>query len=190
MDDDDEQQAKALNGRSKVAVRQMDIDDLPVVFHLGEKLFTASENPTLYRTWDEYEVIALFQGDSEFCIVAEVEDRIVGFALGTTIEKNNSAWKYGHLVWLGIDSRYQRLGIATKLFHHFQQLMLENGVRMLLVDTEADNHTALDFFKKMGFNNPARHIYLTLNLTQQQRLYREHQGLKKPPGKRNGIENA
>ena len=77
--------------KSSVAIRQMEIDDLADVFHLGEKIFTAREVPNLYRTWDEYEVINLFQGDSEFCLVAELNAKIVGFVLGTTIEKTQPA---------------------------------------------------------------------------------------------------
>jgi len=47
--------------------------------------------------------------------------------------------------------------------------MLENGVRMLLVDTEAGDLAALRFFQKMGFGNPQRHIYMTLNLAARRR---------------------
>ena len=43
----------------------MEVDDLAPVFHLGEKLFTASKVPNLYRTWDEFEVVGLFQSDKE-----------------------------------------------------------------------------------------------------------------------------
>lgn len=154
-------------------IRLATIDDLPSIFHLGERVFTSREASNLYRTWDEYEVLTLFQSDPEFCLVAERDDRIVGFALGTTISKTHSAWKYGHLVWLGIESASQNQGVAAKLFAHFRDLMLENGVRMLLVDTEADNLPALRFFRKMGFGNPQQHIYLSLNLSDQQRLLRE-----------------
>ncbi len=151
--------------RANVTVRQMGIDDLAAVFHLGERLFTAKEIPNLYRTWDEYEVISLFQTDSEFCLVAESEDEeIVGFALGTTVTKSHSAWKYGYLVWMGIDPDYHGLGVASKLFNRFRDMMLEEGVRMLLVDSEADNLPALQFFRKMGFRHPQEHIYLALNL--------------------------
>jgi ribosomal protein S18 acetylase RimI-like enzyme len=153
--------------KSSVVIRQMEIDDLADVFHLGEKIFTAREVPNLYRTWDEYEVINLFQSDSEFCLVAELEGKIVGFALGTTIEKTQSAWKYGQLVWLGTEPELQRKGIALKLFKQLRDLMLEDGVRMLLTDTEADNLPALHFFRKMGFGHPQQHIYLTLNLSEQ-----------------------
>jgi ribosomal protein S18 acetylase RimI-like enzyme len=155
--------------RAGLAIRQMEIDDLADVFHLGEKIFTASEVPNLYRTWDEYEVVNLFQSDSEFCLVAESDEQIVGFLLGTTIEKSHSAWKYGHLVWLGVEPESQRQGISVKLFKQFRDLMLDSGVRMLLTDTEADNLAALHFFRKMGFGHPQQHIYLTLNLSDQQR---------------------
>ena len=60
--EDPEQKKKRVN----VAIREMEIDDIAAVFHLGEQLFTAQEVPNLYRTWDEYEVITLFQGDPEF----------------------------------------------------------------------------------------------------------------------------
>lgn len=159
--------------RASIVIRQMEIDDIATVFHLGEQLFTAREVPNLYRTWDEYELITLFQADAEFCLVAEIDDKIIGFASGTTITKARSAWKYGYLVWLGVDPECQGLGVAEKLFHHFRDLMLEEGVRMLLVDSEADNLPALHFLRKMGFGSPQQHIYLSLNLDQQKRHQRD-----------------
>jgi hypothetical protein len=45
--------------RHNIRVREMEIDDLAKVFHLGEKLFKAKKAPNLYRTWDEYEVADL-----------------------------------------------------------------------------------------------------------------------------------
>jgi ribosomal protein S18 acetylase RimI-like enzyme len=164
-----DQKKKRLN----ITIRQMEIDDIATVFHLGEQLFTARVVPNLYRTWDEYELINLFQGDPEFCLVAELNEQIVGFASGTTITKSRSAWKYGYLVWLGVNPGYHGQGIAEKLFNHFLELMLDDGVRMLLVDSEADNLPALHFFRKMGFGNPQEHIYLSLNLATQQRQHRE-----------------
>ena len=83
-------------------IRPMEVDDLAPVFHLGEKLFTANTVPNLYRTWDEFEVVGLFQSDSEYCFVAEIDDDLVGFILGTVISKTKSAWKYGHLIWMGV----------------------------------------------------------------------------------------
>jgi hypothetical protein len=58
--------------------------------------------------------------------------------------------------------------------------MLKNGVRMLLVDTEAENLPALFFFRKMGFGNPQQHIYLTLNLDARQESLKKKQKEESP----------
>jgi GNAT superfamily N-acetyltransferase len=118
----------------------------------------------MYRTWDAYEVVGLFQSDTEFCLVAEAEDRLVGFLLGTTIIKSRSAWKYGYLIWLGVHPDAQQHGVAEKLFLKFKEIMIDHGIRMLIVDTSAENLPALHFFRKQGFGHPQQHIYLTLNL--------------------------
>ena len=99
----------------------MDIDDLATVFHMGEKLFTAHKVPNLYRTWDEFEVVDLYYSSPDFCLVAEHEEQVVGFALGTTIEKSHSAWKYGHLIWLGVDPSVQSKGVGEKLCAHMEE---------------------------------------------------------------------
>lgn len=171
VDDDLSTKCKCSN----IKIRQMEIDDLPGVFHLGERLFSAEKVPNLYRTWDEYEVVELFNADSEFCLVAEVDDQISGFLLGTTVTKSRSAWKYGYLVWLGVDPDFQQAGVAQRLFNRFKDMMLKTGVRMLLVDTEAENLPALHFFRKQGFGNPQQHIYLSMNLAALQQSLRKKQ---------------
>jgi ribosomal protein S18 acetylase RimI-like enzyme len=149
----------------KLNIREMSIDDLPEVFHIGEAVFTAEYSPTLYRTWDEYEITTLFNSDSELCLVGEIGDEIVGFALGTTVEKQRSPWKYGYLVWLGVRPDVQKSQVGNRLFRELKRRMREQGVRMIIVDTSADNQAAISFFQKQGFGNPHEHVYLTLNLS-------------------------
>lgn len=153
--------------RSAISVRTMEIDDLAPVFHLGQELFTAQESPNLYRTWDEHEVVGLYTAENEFCLVAETEDerRLVGFALGASITKSGSAWKYGYLVWLGVDPARQGLGVGSRLFNLLRERYLAAGVRIMMVDTEADNLAAIRFFRKLGFGKPSEHLYLSLNIS-------------------------
>lgn len=148
-----------------LCIREMTIDDFPEVFHLGEKLFTSEYSPSMYRTWDEYEITTLFNSDGELCLVAELDDAILGFALGTTVEKNNSAWKYGYLVWLGVRPGLQKGGVGAALFKEIKRRMKEQGVRMIIVDTDADNKAGINFFRKQGFGNIQQHVYMTLNLS-------------------------
>lgn len=146
-------------------IREMEIDDLAPVFHLGEELFDSDILPSLYRTWDEYEVIDFFNTNPEFCLVAEHKGKVAGFVIGNIIEKNNSPWKYGYLVWMGVAPEAKRLGLGIKLFKQFKSLMKKNGVRMLIVDTDAENIGAITFFQKMGFSNPKSHVYMSSNLS-------------------------
>lgn len=145
-----------------VKVRNLTIDDLAPVYHLGEKIFTLQSFPNLYRVWDEYEVVNFYTNDPESSFVAEIDGNIAGFILSYIV--NKSPKKYGYLVWMCVDPEFESKGLASKLFDEFKKYMLENDVKVLLVDTEADNKKALRFFMKKGFAKPNEQIYLTLNL--------------------------
>ncbi|MCB1742930.1 MAG: GNAT family N-acetyltransferase [Gammaproteobacteria bacterium] len=159
----------------------MEIEDLPAVFALGERLFRAPDVPILHRTWDEFEVIDFFSSDSEFCLVAERSDEIVGFVIGTIIEKRRSAWTYGYLVWLGVAPEVEGKGVAHRLVSRITDLFIAGGARMMMVDTEADNERAIDFFENEGFGSPVEHLYLSKNL-------RHHPGYRKPAPRKQPLK--
>lgn len=166
------------NGRRPdIEIREMAIDDLAGVFHLGERTFTA-DLPNLYRTWDEYEVTSLFTTESELCLVAEDRDaeRLAGFVLGTTVTKSRSPWKYGYLLWMAVDAPYRKLRVGQRLLRRLVDRMVDEGVRILLVDTAAENREALAFFAAQGFEQPRNHVYLSLNLDPERKRRREGTG--------------
>jgi len=150
-------------------IREMTIDDFPEVFHIGEEVFTVEYSQSLYRTWDEYEITTLFNSDSELCLVAEAGDTILGFVLGTTVKKHNSPWKYGYLVWLGVRKAIHQGGVGSGLFKEIKHRMKEQGVRMMIIDTSADNQPAVNFFQKQGFDDIQEHVYMSLNLSRKSR---------------------
>ena len=166
-------QSEPAEMKERVRIREMSIDDFSEVFHIGEQLFTSEYSPSMYRTWDEYEITTHYNSDSDLCLVAELDDEIIGFALGTTVEKQNSAWKYGYLVWLGIKKGIQKSGAGEKLFREIKRRMIEQGVRMMLIDTDADNHAGISFFKKQGFGNIQQHVYMSLNLSKKAKPKKE-----------------
>jgi len=147
-----------------VKIREMIIDDLARVYHMGEELFTSDKFPNLYRVWDEYAVTHMFEFEPELCLVATYRKKIIGFTLGYVIEKPRTAWSYGHLMWLGVDPVYQKMDIGRRLLEQFTDIMKEKGVRILLIDTQADNKAALKFFRKNGFRKPTKHLYMMKNL--------------------------
>jgi ribosomal protein S18 acetylase RimI-like enzyme len=147
-----------------VEIREMELKDVAGVFELGQRLFTADEWPTLYRSWNDHELALLFSGDAETCLVAEADGRVVGFALGRVMDKPRSAWRYGWLLWLGVERRFKRTGIATRMLKQLTGLFIERDARIMLVDTAAKNHSAVAFFRRNGFGQEIRHVYLSQNL--------------------------
>lgn len=148
-----------------VEIREIELEDLAPVYSLGEKLFTADKWTSLHRTWDEYEVLNLYMTDGETCLVAELDGKVVGFALGSTIVKRRSSWKYGYMLWLGVAPETKGMGVGKKLVKRLTELFIQDGARMMLVDTDAENDDAIAFFKKTGFANEQRHVYMSMNLT-------------------------
>jgi ribosomal protein S18 acetylase RimI-like enzyme len=147
-----------------VTIREMELKDIPPVFELGGRLFTAEQWPTLYRSWDETELVDLFGANGHYCLVAETKTRVVGFALGSMMRKPRNPWCYGWLLWLGVIPRYKHRGIGTRLVNHLTDRFIEHGARMMLVDTDASNMDAIEFFKRAGFGNDIMHVYLSHNL--------------------------
>jgi len=158
-------------------IRELELEHLAAVYALGESVFTADKWPSLYRTWDEYEPVNRFYSDGEFCFVAERDDRVVGFALGSLIDKRKSAWSYGYLIWIAVDPTLKRSGIATLLIETITEAFIRAGARMMIMDTDAENTAAISFFRRHGFGHEHRHIYLSKNLTghpEYRRLRRHH----------------
>ena len=151
--------------KKNIEVREMELEDLPGVYALGEAVFTADKWPSLYRTWDEYEPVGLFHSDGEFCLVAERDGRLAGFALGSLIDKRHSAWSYGYLTWLAVDPDMKRSGIASKLISVITDAFIRAGARMMIVDTDARNKPAIKLFRKHDFLREDLHVYLSKNLT-------------------------
>lgn len=154
----------SVKRRQPVEIRKMVLEDLPPVFHLGERLFTAQQTPTLYRTWDEYELLNLFLSDADNCLVAESDGVVVGFALGSIISKRRSAWQYGYVVWLGVSPELGGRGVGRRLVQHLTKRFVAAGARMMMVDTEA-NGPAHRFFEHLGFGDTRPHVFMTMNIS-------------------------
>lgn len=188
MDSDEDSHRAVDKKKNPVHIREMRVEDLPGVFHLGDQLFTAEDFPNLHRTWDEYEVVNLFNNETEYCLVAELDGRVVGFALGTLIEKRRSSWTYGYLLWFGVSPDHQGDGLATRLFKQFRERMADDGARIMIVDTQADNFRALKFFRRQGFDQAQEHIYLSMNIDEFRRDREKHNNNHRPNGRSQPCE--
>ena len=161
------------------SIRPMKMQDVAPVYHLGNVIFTASEYPNMYRTWDDFAVVENYEGSSEFCFVVEKvahddddgnegesannNKDIIGFLLGETVTKAALETR-GYIQWVAVLPPYRRMGIATSLIQQFTQVAQEQDVTLLIADTPADNEPAIRMFEKAGLCYKTDHVYLTCQL--------------------------
>lgn len=152
----------------QVEIRQMTLEDLSKVWHLGEKTFTPSSLQYTYRTWNTDELLSLFNGDPELCLVAEQTktNKIVGFALGTILKRPFSPWTYGYFVWAGVQKRFQKTGVGRRLYRELEKRFKDKGARIVMVDVESNNPAGMRFIKKLGFKEAQTYIWYSKNLEQ------------------------
>jgi ribosomal protein S18 acetylase RimI-like enzyme len=154
--------------RSHLEVRQMTLEDLPQVWHLGEKIFTPSSLQFTYRTWNIDELLSLFSGEPELCLVAEDAEskKIVGFVIGTILKRPYSPWTYGYFVWAGVRKIRRKHGVGRRLYRELEKRFKDKGARIAIVDVESNNPAGIRFMKKLGFKEAQTYIWFSKNLEQ------------------------
>ena len=75
----------------------------------------------------------------------------------------------GYHVWLGVRTDIQQAGVGSELFKEIKRRMKEQGVRIIMIDTSANNQAAIRFFHKQGFGDIQAHVYMTLNLARKKK---------------------
>ena len=59
---------------------------------------------------------------------------------------------------MGVREGYRRRHLARRLYSELEKRMAREGVRIMIVDTEADNAEALAFLHVMGFTASSRRV--------------------------------
>jgi len=78
---------------------------------------------------------------------ARVGDEEVGW-----IEFGYDKWNNRMRVWeFLVAEKFRKLGIGTLLMNHAVRIAREKGARMLVLETQTNNATAIDFYLRFGF---------------------------------------
>jgi ribosomal protein S18 acetylase RimI-like enzyme len=68
------------------------------------------------------------------------------------IELGYDKWNNRMRVWeFLVEEKFRKRGIGTSLMNHAVKIAKEKGARMLVLETQTNNDTALDFYLKFGF---------------------------------------
>jgi ribosomal protein S18 acetylase RimI-like enzyme len=77
--------------------------------------------------------------------VIDVDGRVAGYQISTVNPQG------GHLARLAVDPAYQQQGIGTALLDDLLNRFLDQGILNVSVNTQTDNHSSLELYRKFGF---------------------------------------
>ena len=80
-------------------------------------------------------------------LVAEINNRIVGFCVTRFRQKKRSA----NLETIAVSSRMAGRGFGTALLNAAEAEAARKGYRLLRLEVRADNHLAIGFYQRAGF---------------------------------------
>jgi len=108
----------------------------------------------LPENYTAYFFIELYMSYPETFIVAEVDNRVVGYIM-CRIETGFSGFspiKRGHIISIAVLPGYRRMGIGEALLREALRAMIEHyGVRECYLEVRVSNMPAINLYRKLGF---------------------------------------
>jgi len=115
-----------------------------------------------YASWDSTPTEADIQGfhssEPDFFLVAELNQRIVGFVYGresknvpVEVLRKWKATRVGSVEILAVEEKYRRRGIGTQLLKSLFQVFTERGIDTVTLSTPAEEIAAKRLYDKLGF---------------------------------------
>lgn len=135
------------------------IQDLDINFAKGE---FANFDDTIIVDWGKTsDGEAYFKkhisNKNSITLLAEYDGKLIGLLLGTIIgiAKYRTVGKQAKLLSIYVKEEYREMKIGSKLIEKFVKFAEEKGLSSMEVTTYANNETALNFYRKNGFEDYA-----------------------------------
>ena len=138
-------------------IRKALIKDLQRIQELNNKLFDlelAKFDSHLIKNWPLSDEGAIYFKNAilnSFVIVAEIDNKVVGYLLGEESSIPYYDFKIAELCNMCIDENYRGRGIGNALYQEFENYFKERGITRFIVTASFKNENAKAFYRKMGF---------------------------------------
>ena len=139
-------------------IRRANLADLKRIQELNNELFElelANFDKYLIKNWplskegEDYFKNAIKES---FVVVAEIDNKVVGYLLGEESSVPYYNFQIAELCNMCIDSNYRKQGIGNLLYKEFEKFYKEQGITHFMVTASFKNESAKAFYKKMGFS--------------------------------------
>ncbi len=114
----------------------------------------------------KYFIFKVFENEKSDVIVAVIDGIIRGFVTVEYINKEMSPYskkrKYYHIVELGVDSAFRRMGVASKIIDFCKQEAKTKGFDRVELDVWEFNEDAMEFYDTVGFKTYRRYLEMDI----------------------------
>ncbi|HEC81592.1 MAG TPA: N-acetyltransferase [Thermoplasmatales archaeon] len=97
--------------------------------------------------YDPFLIMNLFEVFPEGFLVAEENNKIIGFILGVKTSEDTA-----RILLLGVEEKHRRQGVGSHLLNRFTHEMMTRGSRYVQLEVRVGNKEAIEFYKKHGFH--------------------------------------
>jgi len=136
--------------KKEIYVRNLEKRDLPAIVAMEERQ-TGVARP---EYWEKRIEISEAIRPHWASLVAELDNRVVGFVLGRAGEFEFGL--PGTVAWIeiiGVDPAYRRRGIAQKLVQQFAESAEDHGIKTIFTLVNSNQPEMQHFFSRLGFAN-------------------------------------
>jgi ribosomal protein S18 acetylase RimI-like enzyme len=134
--------------KKEIYVRNLEKRDLPAIVAMEERQ-TGVARP---EYWEKRIEISEAIRPHWASLVAELDNRVVGFVLGRAGEFEFGL--PGTVAWIeiiGVDPAYRRRGIAQKLVQQFAESAEDHGIKTIFTLVNSNQPEMQHFFSRLGF---------------------------------------
>jgi ribosomal protein S18 acetylase RimI-like enzyme len=146
---------------NNVIIRESMLHDADVIGELLVEFFEfhAQHDPLFAphrcarERFSRYVQQLLVNPEARVC-VAQVQERIVGFAIATIRNKPQVYKKrlFGEIDTVAVTRAYRRRGIGAQLYSHLRCWLLQRGITRIEIMAALTNPQSVPFWQKMGFS--------------------------------------
>lgn len=142
----------------KPAVRLARMDELSAIQELNQELcMTYKEtDPHLSCDWPyadgKEHFRMMINGEAGVCYVAEIDENIVGYLVGSMKEiPSYRPVPVAEVENIFVKPDYRSSGVGKELITAFRAWCMEHGAKRMMVSAYADNDRSINFYKSAGF---------------------------------------
>lgn len=134
-----------------ISVRKMEEKDIGQAANIHRRVLR--EGLTQDMGYAIEELFAAFIEDSpNTCLVAETDEEMVGFIVGSVKEWSFGLERSGWIEFIEVDPNFMGQGVGNKLGHRLLEYFKSEGIGSVYTSVKWDGADLIEFFKSIGFD--------------------------------------